>query len=200
MKYLILLPLMLLMLTYVACSEEPAAEPVDKEASMEAKLMQLKLLSEDGISPNEEEEIKRILSDINAVNTVVETEEISTKPEGVSFEVIEDVPVFPGCGELSSNEARKACMTQKITEFVNSNFDTSLGKELGLEGINKIYVQFRINTAGNIEVLGIRAPHPALKAEAERLITSLPQMEPGRQNGQEINVLYALPIAFKVGE
>ena len=204
MKYLILVPLMLVMLTYVACTEEPTAEPVDNEASMEAKLMQIKLLSEDGITPSEQEEIKRILSDIDAAdmeaNTVVETETVSAKPDGVSFSVIEEVPVFPGCEDEASNEARKNCTSQKITEVVSSNFDASLGKELGLEGMTRIYVQFKINADGKVQVLAIRAPHPALKAEAERVVNLLPQMEPGKQGGKEVSVLYSLPIAFKVGE
>ena len=209
MKYLILVPLMLLMLTYVACSEEPADNPVANEDSFELKLQQIKVIAEDGITAEEQEDINKILSTVDhskmakhmdANRTVVETEEISKNPEGVSFSVIEEVPVFPGCGDLSSNEARKNCTTQKITEVVSANFDTSLGKELGFKGMNRIYVQFRINADGNVEVLAIRAPHPALKAEAERVVNLIPQMEPGKNDGKEIGVLYALPISFKVAE
>ena len=118
----------------------------------------------------------------------------------VPFAVIEDVPVFPGCEDLESNEARKECMSNKIIEVVNSNFNTALGKELGLKGTNRIYVQFKITKDGNVEVLGARAPHPALQEEAERVVNMIPQMQPGKQKGQEVGVLYSLPITFKVGE
>jgi bla regulator protein blaR1 len=118
----------------------------------------------------------------------------------VPFAVIDEVPVFPGCEALDSNEDRKRCMSEKINQFVNTNFDTSLGKQHGLEGINRVYVQFKISKDGNVEVLGARAPHPALEEEARRVVNLLPHMTPGKQQGKEVNVLYSLPITFKVGE
>lgn len=196
---------MLAMLTYVACSDDPVAIPVEEEASFEEKLQQIKAIAEDGITADEQEEINEILSTVGYAemeghmetnHNVVETEEIGDVP----FAVIEEVPVFPGCEGLATNEERKACMSQKVTEFINLNFNTSLGRELGLKGINRIYVQFRINDDGTVEVLGARAPHPDLQEEAERVVNLLPQMTPGKQKGQEVGVLYSLPISFKVSE
>ena len=118
----------------------------------------------------------------------------------VPFAVIDEVPVFPGCEDLASNEERKACMSNKITEHINANFDIGLGKELGLKGTNRIYVQFKITEDGNIDILGARAPHPALEEEAKRAVNTLPQMTPGKQKGKEVGVLYSLPITFNAGE
>lgn len=118
----------------------------------------------------------------------------------VPFAVIEEVPVYPGCGDLSSNEAKKECLSRNINEFVNANFDTSLGKELGLTGVNRIYVQFRVNESGAIEIMGIRAPKEELEAEARRVINLLPKMTPGKQKGETVGVLYSLPITLSVAE
>ena len=74
----------------------------------------------------------------------------------------------------------------------------SLGKKLGLTGINRVIVQFRIDENGTIQDVRARAPHPELEKEAKRTINSLPQMEPGKQKGRDISVMYSLPIAFKV--
>ena len=132
--------------------------------------------------------------EVEEVQEVEEEEEIGDVP----FAVIEDVPVFPGCEGKTNNEARKQCMSEKITDFVNDRFDTDLGSELGLSGINRIYVQFRIEKNGDVTVLGARAPHPRLQQEAERVVNQLPKMKPGRQRGQAVGVLYSLPIVFRV--
>ncbi|NJW54918.1 energy transducer TonB, partial [Salinimicrobium oceani] len=96
------------------------------------------------------------------------------------------------------NDARKSCMSEKIQQFVDKRFNTGLGSDLGLSGINRIYVQFRIEKNGNVTVLGARAPHPRLQQEAERVVNMLPKMQPGKQRGQPVGVLYSLPIVFKV--
>ncbi len=132
--------------------------------------------------------------EVQEVEVFEEEEEIADVP----FAVIEDVPIFPGCENETTNEARKNCMSQKVEQFVNRRFNTDLGSELGLSGINRIYVQFRIEKDGSVSVLGARAPHPRLQQEAERVVNQLPDMQPGRQRGQPVGVLYSLPIVFRV--
>ncbi|MGM0933803.1 MAG: energy transducer TonB [Bacteroidota bacterium] len=138
-----------------------------------------------------------------SLEDIVEPEEIvehkpDEKVETIPFTLIEDVPVFPGCEELKDNTARKSCMSDKITAYVNKNFNKNLGSELGLSGINRITILFQINTEGNIVNILARAPHPKLEEEAISLIKALPQMEPGKQRGKPVNVSYALPIIFQV--
>lgn len=132
--------------------------------------------------------------EVQEVEVFEEEEEIADVP----FAVIEDVPIFPGCENETTNEARKQCMSQKVEQFVNRRFNTDLGSELGLSGINRIYVQFRIEKDGSVSVLGARAPHPRLQQEAERVVNQLPDMQPGKQRGQPVGVLYSLPIVFRV--
>lgn len=152
-----------------------------------------------------EEEVEETIIESTETNQeeIVEVEEVEVAEEveeiaDVPFAVIENVPIFPGCEDEQTNEARKACMSEKINDFVNDRFDTGLGSDLGLSGINRIYVQFRIEKNGDVTVLGARAPHPRLKEEAARVINMLPQMEPGRQRGRAVGVLYSLPIVFRV--
>jgi protein TonB len=96
------------------------------------------------------------------LDNIVEPEEIiENKPdeevETVPFTLIEDVPVFPGCEELKDNAARKTSMSDKITAYVNKNFNKDLGSELGLSGITRINILFQIDTEGNI--VNIQARH-----------------------------------------
>src|SRR5690606_5391889 len=62
----------------------------------------------------------------------------------VPYAVIENVPVFPGCENLVSNEEKRKCTSNKITEFVNTNFNTKIGEENGLIGRQRITVLFKI--------------------------------------------------------
>ncbi len=119
-------------------------------------------------------------------------------PEKVPFEVVENVPVFPGCEGLKDNDERKSCMSSEISRFVNKEFDTGLGSELGLTGTNLVIVIFVVNQEGRVEQIQTRAPHPALAKEAERVIKKLPVMQPGLQRGKPVPVSYSIPIRFKV--
>lgn len=137
------------------------------------------------------------------VPEVVEVDEVAEAPEeepiaDVPFTAIEDVPIFPGCEKFKSNDQRKQCMSDKIKDFVNSKFNTDLGAELGLSGINRVYVRFKIDNKGNIVDVQARAPHPRLQREAERVVKMLPSMTPGKQRGKAVGVLYSLPIVFQV--
>ena len=132
--------------------------------------------------------------EVEEVEVVEEEEEIADVP----FAVIENVPIFPGCESKKNNADRKACMSSKVSKLVNKKFNTELGADLGLSGVNRIFVSFKIDKNGNITNIRSRAPHPRLEQEAERVIKLLPKMTPGKQRGQPVGVLYSLPITFKV--
>ncbi len=133
---------------------------------------------------------------------IVEVAEVEEAPEevieDVPFTAIEDVPLFPGCEKYKSNADRKKCMSDKIKNFVNSKFNTDLGSELGLSGVNRVYVRFKIDRNGKVVGVQARAPHPRLQKEAERVVGMLPNMVPGKQRGKPVGVLYSLPIIFQV--
>lgn len=118
--------------------------------------------------------------------------------ETLPFIAVEVVPIFPGCEGLQTNAERKACLQDKMGKFISKNFNTSLGEEYGLTGMNKVDVQFTIDEHGKVTELKTRAPHPALEQEAERIMQKLPQMTPGKQRDKNVRVIYYQPIRFKV--
>jgi len=204
-KYLLILPLMLVMLTVVSCSED-TPEAVTNDMSISKQLAEIKQALDEGRKLTETERnqfysiMEQVLKDKNFPPPPPAPERRFAEGADVPFAVIEQVPVFPGCENLGSNEEQKKCMSDKIQEFVNKNFNTDLGKELNLSGRNRIIVQFKIDKQGNIADVRSRAPHPDLEVEAERVINSLPSMKPGKQGGVEVGVMYSLPIVFQVGE
>jgi periplasmic protein TonB len=137
---------------------------------------------------DEEEEIMEVED--------VEVEEVEEDIE-VPFSVIENVPIFPGC-EKGNNDAKRKCMSSKITKFVQKKFNTDLAGDLGLTGRQRINVVFKIDKKGNVVGVRSRAPHPRLEKEAARVINLLPKMKPGKQRGKAVIVPYSLPIIFQV--
>ena len=126
----------------------------------------------------------------------LEIEEVEEDIE-VPFSVIENVPIFPGC-DKGNNEARRKCMSQKITKFVQRKFNTDLAGDLGLSGRQRISVIFKIDKNGDVVGVRARAPHPRLVKEATRVVNLLPKMKPGKQRGKAVVVPYSLPIIFQV--
>ena len=130
--------------------------------------------------------------------TIIEYDElIGEEVVEVPFAVIENVPVFPGC-ERGNNGQKRKCMSEKIARFVQKKFNTDLASDLGLTGRQRISVIFKIDKSGNVTDVRARAPHPILEKEAQRVISLLPKMQPGKQRGKAVIVPYALPIIFQV--
>ena len=156
--------------------------------------------------PSYYSEIEEIEDEVEIEETVIEStetyydneiEEVE-EVEEVPFSLVEDVPVFPGCENKKNNEARKKCMSEKITKIIVQKFNTDLAGDLGLSGRQRILVIFKIDKSGYITDIRARAPHPRLEKEAKRVIGLIPRMKPGKQRGQAVIVPYSLPIIFTV--
>src|SRR5680860_1903230 len=66
----------------------------------------------------------------------------------------------------------------------------------GIQG--RVNVMFTIGADGNISNIRMRGPDKLLEAEVARIISRLPQLEPGRHEGKVVNVPYSIPITFKL--
>lgn len=151
----------------------------------------------------EEEETVIKSTETNQEEKIVEVKEIKEEVveeeiADVPFAVIENVPIYPGCEKESGNDAKKKCMSSKISEFINKKFNSDLASDLGLEGRQRIAVQFKIDKNGRVTDVRARAPHPRLEKEAMEVVQSLPNMTPGKQRGKPVGVLYSLPIVFDI--
>ena len=97
------------------------------------------------------------------------------------YESIEDWPKFPG-GEFA------------LFTYINENIKYPENKTK-IHG--KVIVRFEITKTGEIgrsEIL--QSLDPVLDGEALRVVKNLPKWNPGRQNGEYVNVWYTLPINF----
>lgn len=115
----------------------------------------------------------------------------------VPFAVIERVPTFPGC--TGNNDQLKACFQEKMQEHLKKHFKyPEVATELGIYG--KVFVLFQIDKNGMVTKIKTRGPDQILEKEAERIISLLPKMEPGKQRNKPVAVPYSIPINFKLVE
>lgn len=208
-KYLLLLPVICSMLFYASCSNEPKAEETQTVQQSDSEVMNKinelaeAIMKKGDMTPEEEKALKLLTTEAqpgDKVYTSVQEYLDETKDQNatdVPFSEIEKVPSFPGCTG-SDNEAMKKCFSERVSLFVGENFNTKLGIDLNLSGVQRIAVQFKIDKTGKIINVRARAPKQELEAEAIRVIEKLPQMQPGEQKGQKVGVLYSLPIVFDV--
>ncbi|MFC0605521.1 energy transducer TonB [Winogradskyella pulchriflava] len=124
----------------------------------------------------------------------VEVEEIEEDIE-VPFAVIEFVPQFPGC--TGDNAELKACFQRKMQEHLQKHFKyPEIASELNIQG--RVFVFFLIDKNGKVSNIQSRGPDKILETEAERIISLLPTMEPGKQRNRPVGVPYSIPINFKL--
>ncbi|WP_299433669.1 M56 family metallopeptidase [uncultured Aquimarina sp.] len=207
LKYLLLVPVVCMMLVYTSCTEDANAQSIQNSENIDSSksllIQKIEAVKEQiavqgNVSPEEEKALK-VLSALVSGDISNEQYKDITDALEIPFGVIEKVPVYPGCENLSQTEAKK-CFSKNVSQLVGSQFNIKLGKTLGLKGRQKIKVKFKIDNKGNIVDIAARASLPQLETEAIRVINQLPKMTPGVQDGVNVSVMYSLPIVFDIKE
>ncbi len=154
-------------------------EVVEDEEEVEETVIESTETNEDEIIEVEEVEIEEVEEDID-----------------VPFAVIEDVPIFPGCEKVSKDK-RRDCFQEKMNNHIRKNFRyPEIAQEMGIQG--RVYVNFIIDKDGSITNIRMRGPDQNLEKEAERIISRLPSMTPGKQRGRPVRVPFSIPITFRL--
>lgn len=128
------------------------------------------------------------------VNTTITS--VDNKPKNMLN--VEFVPVFPGCESLGTNAEKVECMSSKINSFINKNFRKEVLENLNPNETYRIYVNFKIDSKGYVTDVKANSQSENLKKEAQRVINNLPTMKPGKQGNKNVDVLYTVPITFKI--
>lgn len=130
---------------------------------------------------NREAVIKEVVQEAPKVE-----EKPKPKDEGpMTMAMVEQKPSFPG-GD--------AAMMKWLGE--NIIYPAAAAEE-GVSG--KVTIQFVVERDGSVSNVKVaRGKHPALDAEAVRVVKKMPKWTPGRNNGQPVRVTYLLPVTFKL--
>ena len=167
-----------------AVTEVKIVETVDKDREVNDQEQVLENTAQLGADDH------KGVEDVNRDRVVKEVVEVKPvekpKEEGpLSVAMVEQKPSFPG-GESA------------MYKWLQDNIIyPAAASEEGVQG--KVTVQFIVEKDGSItHVQVVRGKHPALDAEAARVIRKMPRWTPGRNNGQPVRVTYHLPVQFKL--
>ncbi len=132
-----------------------------------------------------------------SVNTTIDFDEIIEEDIEVAFNVVENVPTYPGCENATNNRGRRKCLNDNIQRLLRKEFNADIAEDLKLTGKIKISVFFKIDKEGEIVDVKARASHKALAEEAVRVVNLIQKMQPAMQRGKPVRVPYYLPINIK---
>jgi protein TonB len=123
--------------------------------------------------------------DYSLVETQEKIVDEPKKEEAQVFTYVEEMPTFPG-----GDEALYAFVGKQIVY-------PEIAKRAGVEG--KLYIQFVVRTDGKVTDVNVQKGIGAgCDEEAVRVVKSMPNWKPGRQNGHPVNVRISIPIVFKL--
>ncbi|MFR0829374.1 M56 family metallopeptidase [Bacteroides intestinalis] len=113
------------------------------------------------------------------------TRQESPVEEGQVFEVVEQMPSFPGGPE-------------GLMRYISKNIKYPVGaQKAGTQG--RVMIEVIIDTNGNVTNPKVsQGVDPLLDAEAIRVTSNMPKWQPGTQRGQAVNVKYTFPIIFRL--
>jgi protein TonB len=120
------------------------------------------------------------------VVAVVDIPKVKETPqEKVIFQVVEEMPEFPG--------GMAECM-----KWLGKNIKyPTISQENGVQG--RVIIQFVVNRDGSIvDAQVARGVDPYLDKEALRVVGLMPKWKPGKQRGKEVRVKYTLPVMFRL--
>ena len=122
---------------------------------------------------------------LGPVIVLVETPDEPFVNEDDVFQVVQEMPEFPGgMDKLLEYEDKKIKYPAKA-------------RKEGIEG--RVIVEFIVEKDGSISgPKVIRSLTPKCDAEALRVVKSMPKWKPGKQNGKFVRVKYTLPVRFKL--
>ena len=115
----------------------------------------------------------------------VAVDEAPKEEETKVFDVVEQMPSFPG-GD--------AALMKFLSEHIKYPV---VAEENGIQG--RVIATFVVERDGSItDVKVIESVDPSLDKEAIRVLKSMPKWIPGKQNGSAVRVKYTVPVTFRL--
>ena len=139
--------------------------------------------------------INKINKGLDFLNNLNQDEVLNSFPD--FFDTMIEHPVFPGCEDVKDSEKRD-CFQGKMNQHIRKYFRyPEIAQKNGIQG--RVFVQFVIGKDGRVRGLNSSGTtSPALKQEAELIISLLPKIKPAKKNGLRVVVPFSIPITFKL--
>ncbi len=123
------------------------------------------------------------------------------KPKETAQTEVDEMPRFPGCEDKAA-DAKQACSTQKLLEYVANNLKYPKdAKDKKIEGV--VIAQFVVEPNGLISSIQVvRGLHPSCDVEVVRVLETTNSMDekwvPAMKDGKPVETKLTLPVSFKL--
>ena len=173
-----------LMFSFVGMQTQSVIVPKDGSesmvVSMKEEVQNLNEMVVVGYAPQDDGVIQ-----VTSAKKEEETPAPKADEEQAIFQVVEEMPSFPG----GMNECMK---------FLAKNMKYPVAaQQAKIEG--RVIVQFVVDKDGTItDTKVVRGVSPEIDAEALRVVGMMPKWNPGKQRGKAVAVKYTLPMMFRL--
>ena len=131
------------------------------------------------------EPVPMVVSAGETVTLIPQVEEKKPVDDDKVFKSVEQMPSYPG-GDAAL-----------LQDVANNLQYPAMAQENGTQG--RVVLQFVVTKNGSIgEVKVVRSLSPECDQAAIKAVKKLKKFNPGRQNGNAVNVWYTLPVTFKL--
>jgi len=120
------------------------------------------------------------------------------------YKKVEEMPRFPGCENMEGTvKELTKCSNEKLIQYIYQNLRyPETARKAGVEGT--VVIQFVVNKSGKIKNetiardIGENCGSEALKVVKTMADNSSLNWRPGMENGSPVDVLWTLPVKFKL--
>ncbi len=159
--------------------KDEEVQPEDELKSQEDLMKSSAAIGSFDVVGNDEE------GEVLKAKEVIAQEPVQPKEETKVFDVVEQMPSYPGgMGALM--------------QYLSNNIKYPvIAEENGIQG--RVICTFIVERDGSItDVKVAKSVDPSLDKEAMRVIKSMPNWIPGKQNGSAVRVKFTLPVTFRL--
>lgn len=133
------------------------------------------------------------------VPTATKVEIIPDEVEEEEFVIMADrMPVYGDCDLEGDERIRRSCTNRQLLEHTYATVKyPPLARDIELEGV--VVVSFVVNKEGDVQDIKIvKDIGMGCGEEVVKALKTLKKFYPGKQNGRPVNVIYRLPVKFKL--
>ena len=135
------------------------------------------------------EDIQRQISISYSSSSISEEEVILTEVNLEEELMVETRPIAPGCTTVE-------CSDQYVRSHISNHLNVTV--DPSADGRHRVLVRYTIDRSGNVTNVISRGGTLLQRQEVKRLLLSLPQFTPGYQQGEVVEVNFAIPIVFNI--
>ncbi len=202
-KYLLIVPALICATIFFSCQEKEAqVEPTSslekkmqkKSNKANSKLVQNEQSDSTPLTENQKDAKKKWADGLTSKLTE------KNQPNVDYFNIVDEMPMFPGCEGISDYKDRKNCAEKKMLEYIYTNIKyPESARTKGKSGM--VVISFVVNKTGTLTKFKLeRDPGYMMGEESLRVMQSMPLWNPGKQNGEAVNVKFTLPVRFRLAD